>query len=90
MVKRISGQELRTARAALGLSRESLAACVGISGQTVKHIETGIVIRGKPYQASVDLSAKLIAFFESQGVEFLPDKKGRLFGLDVSERGEGS
>ena len=86
MVKIIQGRELRTARAALGLSRETLADSIGVSGQTVKHIESGLV-RGKPYQASADLSTKLIAFFESQGLEFLPEKVGRAFGVDVTGEG---
>ena len=87
MNKIISGQEIRTARAALGLTRESVAEAVGVSFPTIRNLELGQV-RGKPYQASPALSASLVEFFASQGVEFLPEKKGRAFGLDVADQAD--
>ncbi len=84
MEKIISANELWTARAALRLSREQVATAAGVSAPTIKNLELGHV-RGKPYQASADLSTKLIAFFESQGLEFLPEKVGRAFGVDVAK-----
>lgn len=86
--KKIKAAELKAGRVALGLTREAVAAAVGVSPPTIKNLELGQV-RGKPYRANAELSAKLVTFFEGQGVQFLPDKPGRAFGLDVADPGKG-
>lgn len=85
MDKIVTPAELRTARTALDLSREEVAGGVGVSFPTIRNLELGQV-RGKPYRASPELSAKLVQFFHARGLVFLPREQGRAFGVDVAER----
>ena len=66
--EKILPEQLRAARALLGLSQNALAAKAGFSGMTIKRAE-GI---GLPYP-SPDAVAAIRAALEAAGVVFLPE-----------------
>lgn len=66
-----SPDQLRAARALLGLSQPEVAAAANVSSMTVKRAEGS----GKP-AASADAMSAIRAALESAGVEFIPENGG--------------
>lgn len=64
-------EQLRAARALLGLSQKQLAEIVGVSTMTIKRAEG----TGKP-EATTEVMERIRAALENAGVEFIPENGG--------------
>ena len=67
----ISAAQIRAARALVGMTQEQLAVATGLSGQTIKRMES--LGTGRSSAANVDAIQLAL---EAAGVQFIPENGG--------------
>jgi len=68
----ITAAQLRAARAILGFNQRTLAERAGLSLPTIQRMEASEACEGQ-IRGNIDSLSKLIAAFDSAGIEFLGD-----------------
>ncbi len=76
----VKSEQLRAARALLGLSQADVGAAAGLSVPTIKRLE-----RGKGPAVTADARQKLAAALEAAGVVFVPEN-GEGVGVRLRKR----